>query len=177
MKGLVLLLVAALGGCAALWPEADHAITVSDIVADTVAATQASGAAQRHALASAQQRFASEPGDANRLRLATLLSALPAPHGDEARAYALLAPLAEGRPQTSYGRFAALLNGQLAARSRVTKEAERTVRTGEQREEALRQQHEVLRLQQDALLRQLESLKSIERNILEREEHMRRKQR
>ncbi len=178
MRALVLLLlVVALGGCAALRPEADQAITVSDIVADAVAATLAGGAAQRRLLASAQQAFASDPGDASRLRLATLLAALPAPHGDEARAHTLLTPLAEGQPQSPYGRFAALLAGQLATRARVSKEAERVVRTGEQREEALRQQHEALRQQQDLLRQQLESLKSIERSILEREETMRRKQR
>ena len=174
MKAHVLLLVAALGGCAVLRPEANQAVAVSEIVADALAATQAGAAAQLRALSSAQQAFASEPGNASRLRLATLLATLPAPHGDDARAQGLLGPLAKGQPQSPYGQFAALLSGQLAARARDAKEAERIARNGEQREEALRQQHEALRQEQEALRQQLDSLKSIERSILEREGQMRR---
>jgi len=177
MRATLLLLVAVLGGCAALRPEANQAVAVSEIVADTVAATQSGTAAQRRALSSAQLAFTKDPGNASRLRLATLLATLPAPHGDEARAHALLEALADGRPPSPYGQFAALLLQQLAARARDAKEAERIMRTGEQREEALRQRHEALRQQQDVLRQQLESLKSIERSILEREEQMRRKQR
>jgi hypothetical protein len=150
------ILVAALGiaaaACAGLAPEARDALAVDEIVATALEATRASPQERRRTLARAQQAFARHPDDIARLRLATLLAALPPPLQDEARAAALLEPLAGGPRETPIARFAALLAAQLA-------EQRRALHAGAQRETTLR--------------RQLEALKAIERDIQAREERLR----
>lgn len=149
-------------GCATVDPEVHEASETDAIVAATLAAARKPAVARRAELARAQQDFARLPDDANRLQLAALLATLPPPERDDARAAALLAPLAARSPETAHTRLAALLAAQVAERQRLAAqvaERERLSRAGARREGTLKSQ--------------IESLKSIERGILEREERMR----
>lgn len=155
-----------IAGCALLEPQV---VAVDGIVADALKAARAPASEQKAALAAAQAAFEKNPAAGDRLRLATLLAVLPPPLRDDARAGELLGPLANASAP-GYGRFAALLAGQLSERQRLGRELERTARERERvdkerdkREEALRQQ--------------IEAMQSIERAILEREEKLRRRQR
>jgi hypothetical protein len=157
--GLLVLLVA---GCAALHPGAGESVQVSEIVGAAVAASRATPEEQRRQLNHAQQMFAAVQDDLNRVRLATLLATLPAPLRDDARAAALLEPLAARRPETPLVQFAGLLAAGSTERQRIA----RDLRAAERREEAAEERAGTLRQQVDAL-------KSIERGILEREERRR----
>lgn len=166
MRALAFVLAALLGGCALLQPTERDAAQVSRITAEAVTAARASTGEQRQALEHAKSDYLRDASDANRLRLATLLVTMPEALRDDARAAALLKPLAAGDPASPFGSFAVLLAAQIAERQRVAreselvlKESERSAREGEKREEALQQQ--------------LEALKSIERGIIEREEKSR----
>jgi hypothetical protein len=159
----------ALTGCAALQPGAEEVLAVDRIVGEALSAARALGPEQKAALARAQAAFSREASASNRLRLATVLAALPAPLRDEARAYELLEPLANAAAP-GFGRFAALLSGQLAERQRLARELERLGRESE-RDRRERDKRE------EALRQQLEAMRSIERGILEREEKLRRRQR
>jgi len=143
-------------GCVAVGPDAQDMQRIDAIVAESVAAAHRTPEERSNALARAQQAFASHGSDANRLRLAALLAALPPPQRDDARARALLEPLAAASPRTPLARFAALLAEHVADRQRA-------LRAGERREEQLR--------------RQVEVLKSIEREVFEREERARARRR
>jgi len=146
-------------------------------------AARAPVAEQRAALGRAEQRYKAEPSAVNRLRFATLLAALPAPLRDDAKAAELLEPIADaGGSQT--GRFAALLAGQVAERQRLARELERLAREAErgarerervERDRAAAEKERDKR--EEALRQQLEALRSIERNILEREDRLRKKAR
>ena len=169
---------ATLAGCAQLMPGAD----VDTVVAEALSAARAPAAEQKAALARAQDAFTSSTGDFNRLRLATLLVALPAPLRDDARAIELLEPLADAAKPGS-GRFAALLTAQAAERQRLAREIERGAREAErQAKERGAREAERLALdkerdkREEALRQQLEALRAIERGILEREEKLRRRQ-
>jgi len=149
-------------GCALLEPRA---MDVDALVADSLKAARSSHAEQKAALAGAQAAFEKSPGDATRLRFATLLAVLPPPIRDDLRAGELLEPLAGAA--SPFGRFAALLAGQISERQRLARELERIARDRERvdkerdkREEALRQQ--------------IEAMQSIERGIIERQEKLRR---
>lgn len=161
LKTRVLVLAAALAGCTAL-PAPFVPNPVETIVAEAAAAARAPASEQAAALARAEKAAASGV-PADRLRLATLLAVLPAPLGDDARAGELLQSVTG---DSSMGRFAGLLSAQIAERQRLARElervkgdAERSARERDKREEALKQQ--------------IEALRTIERNIREREEKLR----
>lgn len=149
LSAMLALLAAA---CANLSPQTRDAAAVSQIVAGAVETLRSPAAERRRELVRAQRAFAEQPDDVARLYLATLLSTLPPPLQDDARAAALLEPLAGGAPQTPVARFAVLIAARVAERRRLA-------HAGERREDALR--------------RQLEALKSIERGIQVREERLR----
>jgi hypothetical protein len=171
-KMLALVLVA---GCAEL-PLLEGSGAVDGAVADALSAARAPAAEQKAALARAEQRFLADPSPANRLRVATLLAALPAPHRDDARAAALLEPIADAGAAGT-GRFAALLAGQIAERQRLVRELERVARDREriERDRAVADKERDKR--EEAMRTQLEALRSIERNILEREDRLRKRAR
>ncbi|MGH8704197.1 MAG: hypothetical protein ACREUO_02145 [Burkholderiales bacterium] len=146
-------------GCVAIGPEVRDAQRVSEIVAEAVDSAQLSAELRGSTLARARQAFAEQPDEVNRLRLAALHATLPPPQRDDARATALLEPLAASSRLTPLSRFAALLAAQLAERQRMARDSERAARAGERREETLRQQ--------------VEALKAIERDIIKREERVR----
>ena len=171
--GLMILLLA---GCAILRPGAGESLQVSEVVNAAVLAARAAPEEQRRQLNHAQQLFAAVQDDLNRVRFATLLATLPAPLRDEARATALLEPLAARRPETPLVQFAGLLAAGTAERQRIMRDlraAERREEAAEERASTLRQQADALRQQADTLRQQLDALKSIERGILEREERRR----
>jgi hypothetical protein len=163
MKVALLGVLVLLAACATVPPNSREALALSDIVAETAAATRAPAAEQKRLLAQAEHRNIADPGDATTVRLAALLAVLPEPLGDDARAKALLDPIAEKAPGGPLTRFAALLSEQAAQRQRLRREHETARRAAQQREDALREQ--------------IEALKAIERGILEREERLRAKRR
>jgi len=175
-RAVVLLL--GLAGCAVLEPGGG---ALDAIVADAVLAARAPAAEQTAALARAQAAFPGSPAD--RLRLATLFAALPAPLRDDARAAEILRPIADaGAP--GIGQFAALLAAQIAERQRLVQEIERAGRERDRAEkERERSDRERERLdkerdkREEALKQQLDALRAIERSIIEREEKLRRRQR
>ncbi|HYD57824.1 MAG TPA: hypothetical protein VEB41_13015 [Burkholderiales bacterium] len=183
MRRLAVVLVVSLAACAEL-PVLDPAGGgVDRSIADALAAARGTPAQQRAALERAEARFAREGSVASRLYLATLLAALPQPLRDDARAAQLLEPVADpASPGT--GRFAAYLAVQLAERQRLGREVERLTRDAEralrerergERERAAADKERDKR--EEALRQQLEALRAIERNILEREERLRRRAR
>jgi hypothetical protein len=177
MRWLLVFALLALGACSELQLVPDP---VDGIVAEAIQAARAPAAEQKVAVARAQQAFVRDTSIANRLRLAVLLSALPAPLRDDARAVELLEPIADaGAPGT--GRFAAFLAANIADRQRLARDLERVTREREQvarervaadRERAERDRERDRR--EEALRQQLEALRSIERGILEREDRLRR---
>lgn len=185
MRFAVLLLLAAtaaLGGCAD-FPLLDAPGGVDAAVAEALSAARSPAAEQKAALARAEQRYRADPTAGNRLRLATLLAALPAPLRDDARAAELLEPLADAASPGT-GRFAALLAGQVAERQRLARELDRASREAErharEREKTDRDRAAADKerdKREEALRQQLEALRSIERNILEREERLRKRAR
>ncbi|MGH8746973.1 MAG: hypothetical protein ACREUK_10850, partial [Burkholderiales bacterium] len=127
---------------------------MGEIVAGAVAAARASAAEQQRALRLAQEAFRGERSVVNRVRLATLLAALPSPLRDDSAAYALLRPLAATQRESPLQDFAALLASQVADRLRLARESEqaareheRSMRVAEQREQSLREQQQTLREQ------------------------------
>ena len=166
----VLAMTLLLAGCALLEPPAD---SIDRVVAEALAASRKPAAEQKAALAQAQAAFGKDTGDVNRLRLATLLAVLPEPLRDDPRALELLGPLANPSA-AGYGRFAALLSAQLMERQRLARELERvakeSVRAARQRAEADKERDK----REEALRQQIETMQSIERGILERQEKLRR---
>ena len=122
----------------------DHNRLVLDTLALAQKTATASAEEQRRELAAAQQAFTRERSLANRLRLGTLL-ALPLPNlEDEARAVQVLEPVvAQAGPGSPAGQLAALLLGQVNDRLKQTRRAQQ-------------------------LKEQLDELKSIERQLIER---------
>jgi len=170
------LLVFLLAGCAVLQPGAGESLQVSEIVSAAVSAARAAPEEQRQQLLHAQKMFAAVQDDVNRARLAALLATLPAPLRDEARAAALLEPLAARRPETPLVQFAGLLAAGTAERQKLT----RDLRATEKREEdltrdlrATEKRVEAAEERANTLRQQVDALKSIERGILEREERRR----
>lgn len=166
---MVLAAALLIGGCALLEPQATDIVAVDGVVAEALKAARAPAPEQKAALAAAQAAFEKNPAAGNRLRLATLLAVLPPPLRDDARAGELLEPIANAATP-GYGRFAALLAGQLSERQRLGRELERTAR---ERERADKERDK----REEALRQQIEAMQSIERGILEREERLRRRQR
>jgi hypothetical protein len=166
------LFAAVTAGCAALQPGADELATVDRIAGEALSAAIAPLAEQKSALGRAQATFAQDPGAANRLRLATLLAALPAPLRDDARALELLEPMASASTP-GYGRYAALLSANIGERQRLARELERVTRESE-RQAREHERSDKERAQREAELRQqLDALRAIERGILEREDKLR----
>ena len=181
MRRLALVLL--LAGCASLQPIVNP---VDAIVAEALAASRLPADEQSAVLSRAQEAGLASPVD--RLRLATLLATLPAPSRDDARALELLEPLADNAT-SGIGRFAALLAAQVAERQRAVRDLERVTReraaadkeraaadkerAAADKERAAADKERDKR--EEALKQQLESLRAIERGILEREEKMRRR--
>jgi len=179
MRRLALVLL--LAGCASLQPIVNP---VDAIVGEALAASRLPADEQSAVLSRAQEAGLASPVD--RLRLATLLATLPAPLRDDARALELLEPLADNAT-SGIGRFAALLAAQLTERQRAVRELERVTREADRaardraaadkeraaadKERAAADKERDKR--EEALKQQLESLRAIERGILEREEKMR----
>ena len=155
-------MVLLLAGCAAFEPGAERVMEADRIVAETLTAARARAAEQKAALARAQQAYAAQASAANRVRLGALFATLPAPQRDDARALELLEPVADANGP-GHGRLAALLVNQVSERQRAARERALTDVERDRREEAMRQQ--------------LDTLRTIERGILEREEKLRRRQR
>lgn len=162
MRVIAAACVLLLSACAVLRPDAGEAMQVRDIVGVAVSGARASPDEQRRLVTHAQQKFAAMPDDANRVRLAALLATLPPPWRDEARAAAMLEPLAARRPETPLTQLAGMLAAGTAERQRLA----RDLRAAERREEAAEERAATLH-------QQVEALKSIERGILEREERRR----
>ncbi len=179
MRRLALVLL--LAGCASLQPIVNP---VDAIVGEALAASRLPADEQSAVLSRAQEAGLASPVD--RLRLATLLATLPAPLRDDARALELLEPLADSAT-SGIGRFAALLAAQVTERQRAVRELERVTREADRaaRERAAADKERVAAdkeraaadkerdKREEALKQQLESLRAIERGILEREEKMR----
>lgn len=177
MKGLVIALMLLLAGCASLAPGADERAKLSEIVAKAVTAARAPTAEQQRTLREAHEAYRRERSVADRLQLATLLAALPAPLRDDNAAYALLKPLAAAQGESPFQGFASLLAGQVAERLRLAREGEQAARERERSLRAAEEREQALRAQQQTLREQLDALKSIERGIVEREEKLRRNRR
>ncbi len=176
LKPWVAAFVLACAGCAVLDPQAASLAAADAAVGDALYAARAPLAEQRAALARAQQAFLGNPSAVNRLRLATLLALLPAPLRDEPRATELLGPIADSRAPGA-GRYAAFLASELAERQRLAREADRLAREGERaarERERLDREHEK---REEELRQQVEALRTIERNVQQREEKLRRGQR
>lgn len=156
-------------GCALLAPQALDMAAVDGIVAEALKAARAPAPEQKAALATAQAAFQKNPDAANRLRLATLLAVLAPPLRDDTRAAELLESLASAS-SPGYGRFAALLAGQISERQRLARELERSTRERERSDKERDKREQELR-------QQIEAMQAIERGILEREEKLRRRQR
>lgn len=185
MRPLVVALavLTAVAGCALLQPGGEPAAEMRKIVGETVSTAQVAPAEQRQRLADARRAYDAEPNDANAVRYAALLGTIAAPMRDEARAAAILAPIAARRPATPLTELAALLGAEISERQRLARE----LRTAEQRAQAATQRTEAAvaraeeaeRREESAneraakLQGQVEALKSIERSILQREERRR----
>ena len=165
-----------LAGCAALEPGADQSVAVDRIVAEALGAARAPIAAQKATLAAAQSAFVQDGKALNRLRLATLLAAMPPPLRDDARSTELLEPLADAS-KPGYGRFAALLAGQVSERQRIARELERLAREADRASRERERSDKERDKREEGLRQQLEAVQSIERGILEREEKLRRRPR
>jgi hypothetical protein len=168
LRWLVAGALLALTGCAALDPEYQEVTAVDGLMAEAVHVTRAPVAEQKAALASAERAFSGDRSSLNRLRLATLLATLPQPLRDDSRAAELLQPLADPRAP-GYGRFAALLSGEIEEHARLVREADQTAH---ERERADKERDK----REEALRQQVEALRGIERGILEREERLRRRE-
>jgi len=167
VRCLVAAVLIAAGGCAALDPRAAQIAAADAIVAELLQVARAPAAEQKAALAHAEQAFVGQASPDNRLRLGGLLSTLPAPLHDDARAAELLQPIADAS-KPGYGRVAALLAAHVAEHARLAREVERSASEHERADKERDKREEALR-------QQLEALRGIERGILEREERLRRR--
>jgi len=165
-------------GCAALKPAAEDAGLVTEIVAMAVDTLRSTADVQRERLSSTLDTLASRSDDAARLRAGVLLATLPPPLRDDARAAALLQPIAARQPETPLAKFAGLFQARLAERERTTEELHERVRSAEKQAETLRNELETLRTNERALAEREEALKRrgqvLQRGVAEREEAVRR---
>jgi hypothetical protein len=164
---LVAAALLALAACAALDPRTPQLVAVDALLAEAAQAGRARPAEQKAVLTRAERAFVGDASPVNRLRLAILLSSLPDPLHDDARAAELLQPLANPA-DPGYGRFAAWLAGQVAEHARLSRELERVARERQLSEKERDKREETLR-------QQLEALRGIERGIQEREDRLRRR--
>lgn len=190
MRVAAVLCAALISGCALLQPDGGETLQVRDIVGAAASGANASVQEQRRQMAHAQQMYSAVPDDANRLRLAALLSTLPLPWRDDARVVTLLEPLAARRQESPLTQLASLMAASAAERQRLALELRAAARreeaageraallrqqlqVAEERAVTLRQQLEAAEARAATLGQQLDALKSIERGILEREERRR----
>ena len=174
MKGLSILMMALVAGCAAFQPGADEVLAVDGVLSEVVNLARAPATEQKAALARAQQAFVSDPSPVRRVRLAALLATLPAPLRDDARAAELLEPVADSHAPGA-GRVAAFLAAHIAERQRVAREADRAAKERASAERERQANDKERDKREEALRQQLEALRAIERGILDREERLRRK--
>jgi hypothetical protein len=165
-------------GCAALKPGAEDAGVVTEIVAMAVDTLRSTADVQRERLSSTLNTLTSRPDDAARLRAGVLLATLPPPLRDDARAAALLQPIAARQPETPLAQFAGLFQARLAEREKASEQLQERLRSAEKEAETLRSEVETLRTQERALAEREEALKRrgqvLQRGVAEREETMRR---
>ena len=165
-------------GCAALKPGAEDAGVVTEIVAMAVDTLRSTADVQRERLSSTLDILTSRPDDAARLRAGVLLATLPPPLRDDARATALLQPIAARQPETPLAQFAGLFQARIAERERATEQLQEQLRSAEKQAEALRGEVDTLRTQERALAEREEALKRrgqvLQRAVTEREETVRR---
>lgn len=167
-----ILLLASAAACAAFDPAAEQTVAVDEMIGNALSAARAPSSEQKAVLARAQKEFAKDPSDANRLRVATLLAALPSPLRNDAKAMELLEPIANAS-SAGFGRYAANLSAQVAEHQRLMRELDQRARADKEREQTEKERDK----REEALRQQLEALRSIERGILEREDRLRRRQR
>jgi hypothetical protein len=164
-------------GCAALKPGAEDAGVVSEIVAMAVDTLRSTADVQRERLSSTLDTLTSRPDDAARLRAGVLLATLPPPLRDDARAAALLQPIAARQPETPVVQFAGLFQARLAERER-TEQLQERLRSAEKQAETLRGEVETLRASERALAEREDALRRrgqvLQRGVAEREETVRR---
>ena len=165
-------------GCAALKPGAEGAGVVTEIVAMAVDTLRSTADVQRARLSSTLDTLTSQSDDAARLRAGVLLATLPPPLRDDARAAALLQPIAARQPETPLAQFAGLFQLRLAERERATEQLQEQLRLAEKQAETLRSEMETLRTNERALAEREEALKRrgqvLQRGVAEREETVRR---
>jgi len=176
---LAMILVGLLAtGCAALKPGAEDAGVVTEIVAMAVDTLRSTADVQRERLSSTLDTLTSRPDDAARLRAGVLLATLPPPLRDDARAMALLQPIAARRPETPLAQFAGLFQARIAEREHATEQLQERLRSAEKQAETLRGEVETLRTNERALAEREEALKRrgqvLQRGVTEREETLRR---
>jgi hypothetical protein len=165
-------------GCAALKPGAEDAGVVSEIVAMAVDTLRSTADVQRERLSSTLDTLTSRADDAARLRAGVLLATLPPPLRDDARAAALLQPIAARQPETPLAQFAGLFQARLAERERATEQLQERLRSAEKQAETLRGEMQTLRANERALAEREEALRRrgqvLQRGVAEREETVRR---
>lgn len=169
-------IVACCAGCAVLDPQAASMAAADDAVGTALYAARAPRSEQDAALERAKALFGRDPSPANRLRIATLLAVLPPPLGDEARALDLLAPIADAY-SPGVGRMAALLAAQLTEQQRLARNAQKLARDSERSAREREREDQERDKREEALRQQVEALRTIERNIEQREERLRGRQR
>lgn len=176
---LAIILVGLLAtGCAVLKPGAEDAGVVTEIVAMAVDTLRSTADVQRERLSSTLDTLTSRPDDAARLRAGVLLATLPPPLRDDARAAALLQPIAARQPETPLAQFAGLFQARLAERERATEQLQERLRSAEKQAETLRGEVETLRTNERGLAEKEEALRRrgqvLQRGVTEREETVRR---
>jgi hypothetical protein len=176
---LAIILVGLLAtGCAALKPGAEDAGVVTEIVAMAVDTLRSTADIQRERLSSTLDTLTSRSDDAARLRAGVLLATLPPPLRDDARAAALLQPIAARQPATPLAQFAGLFQLRLAERERATEQLQERLRSAEKQAETLRGEVETLRTNERALAEREEAARRrgqvLQRGVAEREEAVRR---
>jgi hypothetical protein len=145
---------AATGGATFAQPEAAAETRTGELIAYFASVAKAAAPTQKKELAQSAAAFGRTPTPYARLRLGGLY-AQPAPVlRDDARALALLEPLAmaNAMPERPVADLAALLYAQVAERQRLAKDEAR---------------------KQDDLRERLEAMRSIERSIMDREDRRR----
>jgi len=176
-------LAGAVAGCALIEPQRDATREVRVIVGDAATAVRATPEEQRRRLTHALRMYDAVPNVPNGVRYGALLASLPPPLGDDAKAAAVLAPIAAMQPESPLTQLAGMLAAGLAERQRLEREQRAAARRAE--DEARRadaavaraesaERREVMANERAATLQgQVEALKSIERSILQREERRR----
>ncbi len=118
-------------GCAALKPGAEDAAVISEIVAMAVETLHSAPDVQRERLAATLEALTSRPDDTGRLRAGVLLATLPPPLRDDARAAALIQPIAARQPETPLVQFAGLFQARLAERERTAEQLQERLRSAD----------------------------------------------